>query len=281
MTRSLVRARSEHRAFTLIELLVVIAIIALLVSILLPSLNQAKELGRAVVCASNLKALSLSFQYYQEDWGGCVIIPWERDGGAAGNAWYLQWPYVAVYYASGVPITPGTMIKPEGNVDASQRGWYNPDTGQNDLGGGWAQNPRWGSDLSPSMHCPTLQNQKLGNLAPDILGREWDCYTNFSMAWINVSSTTAGNAMRYRVKANEFTHPGESVYLMDLSSTTTPDISLSMWTSFGRYRVHPHLDASNFLFLDSHVERLSSKWDPSENPSEEGDVTERMFEALD
>ena len=54
----------------MIELLVVIAIISLLVSILLPSLNRAKELARAVVCQSNLKQVGLATLYYAEDHGG-------------------------------------------------------------------------------------------------------------------------------------------------------------------------------------------------------------------
>jgi prepilin-type N-terminal cleavage/methylation domain-containing protein len=48
----------KKAAFTLIELLVVISIIALLLSILMPALNRAKELTRAVICTSNQGQLS-------------------------------------------------------------------------------------------------------------------------------------------------------------------------------------------------------------------------------
>jgi len=57
----------EHKAFTLIELLVVIAIIALLMAILMPALQRAKEQGRAVSCQSNLKQMGIALHGYAAD----------------------------------------------------------------------------------------------------------------------------------------------------------------------------------------------------------------------
>jgi prepilin-type N-terminal cleavage/methylation domain-containing protein/prepilin-type processing-associated H-X9-DG protein len=59
---------SRRRAFTLIELLVVIAILSLLVSILLPSLQNAKELARSVLCRSNQAGVGKAFMFYANDY---------------------------------------------------------------------------------------------------------------------------------------------------------------------------------------------------------------------
>jgi prepilin-type N-terminal cleavage/methylation domain-containing protein len=64
------QVRRKKPGFTLIELLVVVAIIAVLISILIPALNQARKLSRRSVCLSNFHQQGLGYLMYANDFNG-------------------------------------------------------------------------------------------------------------------------------------------------------------------------------------------------------------------
>ncbi len=65
----------KQAAFTLIEVLVVISLIALLVSILLPALNKARNQGMTVKCLANLRELLMATQYYWDANDDQKLVP--------------------------------------------------------------------------------------------------------------------------------------------------------------------------------------------------------------
>jgi len=84
-------ARHPCGGFTLIELLVVIAIIALLMAVLLPALNKAREQGKRAVCLNHIKQLQAAWYMYCDE---------NNENVPAGDVWY-SWSFPLNY--SGGP----------------------------------------------------------------------------------------------------------------------------------------------------------------------------------
>ncbi len=75
----------SKQAFTLVELLVVIGIIAILIALLLPALNAAREQAKAAQCLSNLRSIGQGMAMYSNDFKGYVVPGFIRKQPAGGR----------------------------------------------------------------------------------------------------------------------------------------------------------------------------------------------------
>jgi len=87
----------RRKGFTLIELLVVVAIIALLISILLPSLSSARKQARAVKCAANLRSVGQAFGLYLAENNAMFPPSYMYPHNAAGDVDLNNQPYDHAY----------------------------------------------------------------------------------------------------------------------------------------------------------------------------------------
>jgi prepilin-type N-terminal cleavage/methylation domain-containing protein/prepilin-type processing-associated H-X9-DG protein len=167
--------RAKRHAFTLIELLVVIAIIALLMSILMPSLNRVRKQARTVACLSNLKQWAYIWHMYTEDSNGKY-----NTGGSVTSDAANDWPVLLMPYyqdrgaltlcpaATRPMVAPGQFAFRAWSWD--QQGWGNLKQKETPDCGSYGQN-EWICDRNGSDYWRSRNTIK----KPDTVPLFFDC----------------------------------------------------------------------------------------------------------
>ena len=101
----------RHRkiGFTLVELLVVIAIIGILVALLLPAIQAAREAARRTECANKFKQVALGMQNYHDTYGKFPALGVRGMGNNTGI--YYSWCIPILPFIEEQPLLDGIMVQ--------------------------------------------------------------------------------------------------------------------------------------------------------------------------
>jgi prepilin-type N-terminal cleavage/methylation domain-containing protein/prepilin-type processing-associated H-X9-DG protein len=104
---------NKRKGFTLMELLVVIAIIALLMSILLPSLSKVREQAKMMICGTRQKSILSALGLYMAEWDGKLtpsIQGRDKNPRTGEVGWWTIPNRVKYYYGTGRELNGGSVI---------------------------------------------------------------------------------------------------------------------------------------------------------------------------
>jgi prepilin-type N-terminal cleavage/methylation domain-containing protein/prepilin-type processing-associated H-X9-DG protein len=266
--------RCNSKGFTLVELLVVIGIIALLVGILLPALNQAREQARLVACLSNLRQIGTAFYGYAND-NHNFICPAGYTGPAQGP--YDSWPSLLVQ--SGYLTAPSVSVNSNANlvedsvfhcpagfdfISRYDDGGAGPGIGTissgpnafNDFGNGggcwrcWNDNLKAFFDTWYGMSAVTYAT---GTAPPGVFPGSVLATPNFGFSSSGVPYPNSQQPM----KITTFNRSSETILIFD-------GVFMNLWSNGSRINArhfgltNVNAAVTNVLFLDGHAESLNT-----------------------
>lgn len=220
-----------RKAFTLIELLVVVAIIAVLVAILLPSLNQARVFARTVVCQSNIKGMSHGFVMYSDENDSYLPRPQDFRNGDPSNPSGNWIPAIYPYTTNSIELFDAA----EGHAETN-----------------WRQ-----MIVDSVFHCPA---------APD---GAYICYNmNWHLGGIRTNGTgpgvdSAGKPIFW--KPTDVPAVSHATTLLLVDGQTNPSVLWNPTASLVTAQVNeyvPHDGRVNIYYMDGHFETFDKIWWP-------------------
>ncbi|MCC6423385.1 MAG: prepilin-type N-terminal cleavage/methylation domain-containing protein [Phycisphaerales bacterium] len=251
------KRQSQSKGFTLVELLVVIGIIALLISILLPSLNRARETANRVKCASNLRQIGQALLLYANENRGAYPRTYYVAGNAldlSNTGFKISNPFNTTSGNVGTNNVPAAMFLLLRTQDITSEVFTCPSsTGEKDEFGGGSN-----SALNRSNFSNGSAGSDAGSTATSIAKN-----LSFSLAAPYPDSTGIGGGYRWSnsltadfavaADINPGVTPAADNVISGLLTTTASSSDLKLGNSNNHNK-----DGQNVLFGDGHAEFVST-----------------------
>jgi prepilin-type N-terminal cleavage/methylation domain-containing protein/prepilin-type processing-associated H-X9-DG protein len=253
----------EPHAFTLIELLTVVSIVALLVTLLLPTLQHAREKARQTFCANNLREIARGNLLYHDDYGRLVAAR-EDQFGANLIRWHgrrAEWNNAANFDPRQSALAPylgdSGVVKRcptlEISADFSLPGYEKG-------GGGYGYNEAVGTRMYIVADAYSTEATVSGLAMKEIARADSTVMFTDSACFVNAAGDAQANAANHRLAEYSFAQIPHFVF------NKTPDLTSSPWPTI-HFR---HRNVTNAVWVDGHLSTEAMTFSDTHDVGEHG-----------